>query len=133
MSHEQPSTHGEDEASSERRSTPGPRIYVASLADYNAGRLHGAWLDAGRDPADLQADIRAMLAAAPEPGAEEYAIHDYEGFGEARIYEHDSLELVSRIARGIAAHGLAFAAWADIQPDLHRFSAPVRGPVAPGL
>ncbi len=23
-----------------------PRIYVASLSDYNAGRLHGQWLDA---------------------------------------------------------------------------------------
>ncbi|MGW0019944.1 antirestriction protein ArdA [Rhodococcus sp. NPDC003382] len=64
-------------------------------------------------------------------GAEEYAIHDYEGFGEARIYEHDSLELVSRIARGIAAHGLAFAAWADIQDGdetaLDRFEAAYLG------
>ena len=26
--------------------TSGPRIYVASLSDYNAGRLHGEWIDA---------------------------------------------------------------------------------------
>ncbi|ATQ27340.1 antirestriction protein ArdA [Rhodococcus ruber] len=115
MPHEHPSTPGDHDANSERPSTPSPRIYVASLADYNAGRLHGVWLEADRGPAELQADIQAMLAASPEPGAEEYAIHDYDGFGDARLAEFDSLELVSRIARGITAHGLAFAAWADIQ------------------
>ncbi|MDV6291489.1 antirestriction protein ArdA [Rhodococcus aetherivorans] len=115
MSHKHPSIHSEQEASSEHPSTPSPRVYVASLADYNAGRLHGVWLDADRDPAELQADIQAMLAASPESGAEEYAIHDSDGFGDARLDEFDSLELVSRIAHGIAAHGLAFAAWADIQ------------------
>ncbi len=29
--------------------TPCPRIYVACLASYNAGRLHGAWLDVESD------------------------------------------------------------------------------------
>ena len=29
----------------ERRPTP-PRIYLASLTDYNAGVLHGKWVDA---------------------------------------------------------------------------------------
>jgi len=115
MPHEQPPTHNDHEPSLERVSPPSPRIYVASLADYNVGRLHGIWLDANRDHGELQADVRDMLADSPEPGAEEYAIHDYEGFGDARLAEYDSLELVSRIACGIAAHGPAFAAWARIQ------------------
>ena len=63
-------------------------IYVASLSDYNAGILHGTWIDfaqlTGLD--DLRAAIAAMLATSPtakaEPGqpAEEWAIHDYEGW-----------------------------------------------------
>jgi antirestriction protein len=89
-----------------------PRIYVASLSDYNAGRLHGAWLDAGRSAVELQTDIDAMLTASPDLGAEEWAIHDYEGFGAARIDENESVKTVSALAQGIAEHGPAFAALA---------------------
>ncbi|MFH5227298.1 antirestriction protein ArdA [Antrihabitans spumae] len=109
------SNSGEHEASHERINVDTPRIYVASLSDYNNGRLYGVWLDADREPEDVHADIRAMLAASPEQDAEEFAIHDFGGFGEARIYEYDSIELVTRIARGITEHGLAFAAWASAQ------------------
>ena len=56
-----------------------------------------------------------MLACSPEPVAEEWAIHDFEGFGLAYISEYESLETVSRLAQGIAEHGLAFAAWAAVQ------------------
>lgn len=97
---------------------PEPTIWVASLSDYNNGILHGAWLDANRDPDEIHGDIQAMLAASPtmastgEP-AEEWAIHDYEGFGQFRLGEYDSIELVRRIARGIAEHGLAFAGYAE--------------------
>lgn len=91
-----------------------PAIYVASLADYNNGILHGAWIDAARDPEDIQADINAILASSREPDAEEWAIHDYEQFGRWRVNEHDSVELVSRIAKGIAEHGYAYSAWADV-------------------
>src|SRR5258705_6462661 len=91
-----------------------PAIYVASLADYNNGVLHGAWIDAARDPEDIQADIDAILASSREPNAEEWAIHDYEQFGRARIFEHDSIEQVSGIAKGIQEHGYAFSAWIDV-------------------
>ncbi|MFN3006662.1 antirestriction protein ArdA [Mycolicibacterium wolinskyi] len=93
---------------------PSPAIYVASLADYNNGVLHGRWIDAARDPAQLHADVAAMLATSRQPDAEEFAIHDYEQFGVCRIHEYDSLELVARIARGIRQHGDAFSAWADV-------------------
>ena len=91
-----------------------PRIYVASLSDYTNGRLHGRWLDAAREPAAIRTDIQAMLAESTDPGAEEWAIHDFDQFGSWRVDEFDSIELVSRIARGIQAHGPAYAAWADV-------------------
>jgi antirestriction protein len=90
-----------------------PRIYVASLSAYNAGRLHGAWIDADQDVDELHAEISAMLAHSPEPIAEEFAIHDYEGFGPTYLDEYESLDRVAALARGIAEHGRAFAHWAN--------------------
>lgn len=62
------------------------RFYAACLAAYNAGYLHGAWIDASSDEDEMMAEVTAMLAASPIPGAEEWAIHDYEdlprSFGE---------------------------------------------------
>ncbi|SKW27501.1 antirestriction protein [Mycobacteroides abscessus subsp. massiliense] len=55
-----------------------------------------------------------MLAQSPEENAEEFAIHDYDQFGSCRINEFDSIEKVSRIARGIKEYGEAFAAWAEL-------------------
>lgn len=96
-----------------------PRIWVTSLSDYNNGSLHGRWIDAARNEAELQTDIDAMLAASPwtartgEP-AEEWAIHDSDGFAPLRIDEHDSLSWISRVAQGIAEYGPAFAAYAEV-------------------
>ena len=96
-----------------------PQIWVASLADYNNGTLHGVWLNAARDEAELHADISTMLAASPltaatgEP-AEEWAIFDYDGFTPLRIDEHENLRWISRVAKGITEHGPAFAAYADV-------------------
>lgn len=93
---------------------PSPAIYVASLADYNNGRLHGRWIDAAREPDEIDADITAILASSREPAAEEWAIHDYEQFGAWKVNEYDSVEQISQIAKGIAEHGFAYAAWADV-------------------
>jgi len=51
-----------------------PRVYVACLAAYNNGRLHGAWIEVTK-PDVIMEHVRAMLAASPEPNAEEWAIH----------------------------------------------------------
>jgi len=51
-----------------------PRIYVACLAAYNNGRLHGRWIEAA-DPHEVWEQVSAMLAASPESDAEEWAIH----------------------------------------------------------
>ena len=114
------------------------RIYVVSLSDYNAGNLHGVWIDCdGKDEDELDAEVRAMLRASQHPNvmvdcpvcvtgeyadvkgtvgeltdgttgclicgateqvpsAEEYAIHDHEGFGEL-IGEHTPLSEVANI------------------------------------
>lgn len=103
----------------EKLSADQPRVWVGSLGDYNNGILHGEWLDAARDPDEIHADISRMLTASPtaaETGqpAEEWAIFDSDNFGPAHIHEHDSIEMVARMACGIAEHGLAFAAWADV-------------------
>lgn len=90
-----------------------PRIYVASLADYNDGRLHGSWIDAAQDVETLNACIQDMLDASPSPFAEEWAIHDYDGFEFVQLGEYESIEAVSKVALGIAEHGRAFAAWAS--------------------
>lgn len=106
-----------------------PRIYVASLADYNAGRLHGAWLDASQPVEELHAGIQSMLRRSREPLAEEFAIHDHDGFGPASLGEYESIDRVQRLASGIVEHGPAFAAWAShCDPaELDRFEEAYRG------
>jgi antirestriction protein len=99
-------------ASPELERPDGPRIYVASLSDYNDGRLHGEWIDADQPPDDIHRAIRTMLAESRDRSAEEWAIHDYEGFGPLHLSEYESIEHVAMIGQGIAEHGPAFAAWA---------------------
>lgn len=116
--HEPPHhTPADTERHHEGDPSPQPSIYVASLADYNNGRLHGTWLNAARDPDDIYADVATMLASSKEPDAEEFAIHDYDQFGHCRIGEYDRIEHVAALARGIAEHGYAYAAWRHTRDD----------------
>jgi antirestriction protein len=104
-----------EEASSEDEPQLRPRIYIASLSDYNAGRLHGIWIDATHEPEAIQEAIDEMLKASPTaPDAEEWAIHDFEDFNGLHLGEWENLEHVSRIARGIEDYGVAFAHWATL-------------------
>jgi antirestriction protein len=101
--------------------TDGPRIYVASLSDYNAGILHGVWIRADDEPDAIQEQVSEMLADSPTTRrygdvAEEWAIHDFEGFGAVRLGEYEPLAQVAALARGIVAHGDAFAAWWAMDP-----------------
>lgn len=84
--------------------TERPRIYVACLAAYNSGCLHGRWIDA-TTPDEIMDEVRAMLADSPEQGAEEWAIHDYEGFEGANLSEYASFETVCALADFIEEHG----------------------------
>ncbi len=71
-----------------------PKLYIADLAAYNNGKLHGVWIDATEDIDCINKQIQNMLSTSPEPDAEEYAIHDYEGFGSLNISEYQSIALI---------------------------------------
>lgn len=90
-----------------------PRIYVASLADYNAGRLHGRWIDADQPVGTIHEQIAEMLARSHEPIAEEWAIHDYENFGELHLSEFEDIERVAQVAQAMVEHGPVFAGLAS--------------------
>ena len=81
------------------------RIYVACLAAYNNGYLHGEWIDATQDFDDIQDQVNEMLKTSPILDAEEYAIHDHEGFDGYPIGEYEGLETVHKIACFIEEHG----------------------------
>jgi len=80
------------------------RIYVACLAAYNNGSLHGRWIDASLGQNHIHSEVKSMLAASPELDAEEHAIHDYEGFEGAPISEWDSFERIADLAEFIGEH-----------------------------
>lgn len=82
-----------------------PRIYVACLAAYNNGRLHGRWIDASRGEDAIFDAVQVMLADSPEPDAEEWAIHDYENFHGCHISEYAGFGAVAELAAFIEEHG----------------------------
>lgn len=84
--------------------TETPRIYVACLAAYNNGILHGAWIPV-TTPDQIRTDVATMLAASPDPHAEEWAIHDYEGFEGCNLSEYAAFETVCELAAFIEDHG----------------------------
>lgn len=92
---------------------PYPRIYVACLAAYNNGKLHGEWIDADQEADQILEEIQTMLNASPEPDAEEWAIHDHEDFCGIELGESESIERVADLAQMIAKHGPAYALYAS--------------------
>ena len=90
---------------SEHDSEELPRIYVACLASYNAGQLHGVWIEVNPDDPDALTDaVGAMLRASPQPHAEEWAIHDHEGFAGLDVGEYEAWEDVFRMACLVRDH-----------------------------
>ena len=113
--------------------SPAPRIYVACLAAYNNGYLHGAWIDADQEPEAITEEVRAILAASPIPEAEEWAIHDHEGFEGAEVSEWSGFAEVSSLAGFIAEHGaLGGAVLRDLASDLEEAQR-LLGPAGPSV
>ena len=81
------------------------QIYVACLAAYNNGYLHGRWIDVSQEAWAIHDEIRHMLNASPIADAEEWAIHDCEGFGSLSISEYEGIDRVAELAAFIAEHG----------------------------
>jgi Antirestriction protein len=71
------------------------RIYVANLAAYNNGYLVGKWIDLPCSNSELWAQIGEILDA--YGAAEEWAIHDYEGFP-FKVSEYEHLDTLNEIA-----------------------------------
>ncbi|QIG58827.1 ArdA-like antirestriction protein [Gordonia phage DatBoi] len=82
-----------------------PSIWIADLAAYNAGHLVGEWveLDADTEAEDVYAKIKDICARGDEllrklnewsGPHEEFAIHDFEGFGPIKIGEYDPISAV---------------------------------------
>ncbi len=89
------------------------RVYVACLAAYNNGILHGQWIEANQPAEAIQSEIQDMLDSSPVMGAEEWAIHDYEGFKGLRLSEYEEIAKVSEIAGLIKEYGQAWALFAE--------------------
>ncbi len=92
--------------------TDTPRIYLACLASYNAGTLHGEWIEA-TDPDEIREAIQTMLSKSRQPMAEEWPIPDEENFHGLRISEFEDIDRVGELGALIQEHGAAFAAHAD--------------------
>ena len=80
-----------------------PQIYVACLAAYNSGRLHGEWITPKTDKDELQEQIDKVLKSSPIQGAEEWAIHDYDSF--PNLGEYPDLDKLIQVQEAIDEHG----------------------------
>ncbi|MBL8500589.1 MAG: antirestriction protein ArdA [Nitrosomonas sp.] len=73
--------------------------------DCNRAKVsHGVWIDACDELDEIKAQINEMLATSPEGFSEEYAIHDYEGFGGYNLSEYAGIEAAHNIACFIAEY-----------------------------
>jgi len=68
------------------------QIYIACLASYNQGILHGSWIEPTSDVEELSAEVAKVIDTSPAEGAEEHAIHDYDGFPD--LGEYPSLQSI---------------------------------------
>jgi len=85
-----------------------PSVWIGSLHAYNCGSLVGEWTDA----ADLDQLRGVAERVLKEGGGEEFALMDYEGFGDL-IGEYTQLERVAEIAAAIEEHGEAVIHYAN--------------------
>jgi antirestriction protein len=82
------------------------RFYAACLASYNNGVLHGCWIDASADVEQMQEELSAMLRASRVPGAEEWAIHDYEDLPTS-LGEYPGLQTIADFVELAEEHDLS--------------------------
>ncbi|MFB8276925.1 antirestriction protein ArdA [Nocardia colli] len=112
------------ESSREQGKQLNPRIYVTRGLPLRAELTDGTWLDMARDARTIYAEMYAVLAADEATESIPLYIWDYQGFGAFDVTTGaiglegvDSIELLATVARGIAEHGHAFAAYASAHED----------------
>jgi antirestriction protein len=99
---------------------PDVGAYIACLASYNNGRLHGAWVDleVAATLEEVQECIDWVIATSPTPGAEEYAVHDWSGVPRSISgKEWPDWEEALTLLGAIDGHGEAFQLWHENAPD----------------
>jgi antirestriction protein len=76
-----------------------PQIYIACLSAYNNGYLHGDWIDASQGIDHVRDCIKEILSSSPvAEECEEWAIHDFQGFGNYKVNEYHDLEKLCEVA-----------------------------------
>lgn len=91
------------------------KIYFACLSSYNAGVLHGVWvdLDIYSTAEEMQEQIDEMLSKSKHEPAEEWAIHDYESDCGIDFGEYESLDDLEKLQAAMSEHGEAIALFWD--------------------
>lgn len=79
------------------------QIYIACLASYNSGILHGKWIIPSSDEAELQEQINEVLKTSRQPYADEWAVHDYAYFPD--LGEYPSVEDICKVQDAIEING----------------------------
>ena len=72
------------------------KIYIACLAAYNSGCLHGNWIDVHGDAEEMEKEAQKVIKTSPVPDAEEWAIHDYDDF--PNMGEYVGLDKIAEVA-----------------------------------
>ena len=88
-----------------QENTSEPQIYVACLAAYNSGYLHGKWITPKADKEELLEQIEKVLKSSPIPNAEEWAIHDYDEF--PNLGEYPGIDNIIKVQEAIDEHGIS--------------------------
>jgi antirestriction protein len=97
------------------------QVWIGCLAAYNAGRLHGKWVDA-YDADEMEEAAKEVIRTSPawqlDGHAEEWFIADYNAFPHSvvgELGEYASFETVANVANALQDHGDTFAAWLETQ------------------
>lgn len=90
-----------------------PMVFLADTGAYAAGVNRGRWLDATIEPEALQQAADELLASSPFKDAS-VTVHHTHGFAGLELDGGQDMTTVSRIARGVAAHGRAFVAYTGL-------------------
>ncbi|WP_280328842.1 antirestriction protein ArdA [Nocardia wallacei] len=114
----------ETDQAHERTPQLNPRIYVTAGLPLRAELTRGSWFDMARDANAVRADLYAVFGDHNALEPEGLYIWNYDDFADFQVTtgaidleEVQSIELLAQVARGIAEHGPAFAAWASAHED----------------
>ncbi len=76
------------------------QVYIACLSAYNNGFLHGSWVDASEGIEHVRECIKEILSSSPvAEECEEWAIHDFQGFGNYKVDEYHNLDELCEVAQ----------------------------------